>query len=66
MLGTRGGLSPFFMPCPVGMVFAYPTDAETNGTVLIILTNCPGCAMVRIYPRPLILVQPDDKTLPLS
>ena len=35
-LDTRScGQSPFFIPCPVGMEFAYPTDAETNGTVLI-------------------------------
>ena len=29
---------------------------------LVKLTNCLGYAMVRIYPRPVILVQPDDKT----
>ena len=55
-----------FVPRSIGMVFADPPYAETNGTVLIHLTNYPGYAMVRIYPRPVILVQPVDKTLPLS
>jgi hypothetical protein len=48
------------------MVFADPTDAETNGTVLKYLQIIRGGQMVRIYPRRAILVQPDDKTLPLT
>src|SRR6267142_486832 len=38
-----------------------PTPKQTV-QFLSTLTNCPGCAMARIYPRHVILVQPDDKT----